>query len=386
MGLWSRSAKQLCWACVVWGSIRKRVLANLTVLVRDFELDLVEGTSSSDGYLEQALAPEDVEDDTEECPEMQANRMKRVVKECFPIRHCYTLPHPTHGAGAGAKTTALGSDGGVTSDDFRRQVGAVARVSVGWRAWCPLPTTAAACPTQPRTFLRPYLFLVFHPQSIVASAPRKQLEGIELTGGMLCSVILDIVTALNTSAAVCIPDMWSSIVTRTAEAEARKVRFFKVTSPQKLKDASDFQKLYSGNTSEACLVRFVFVGRPWRCSTANRKCSDWRPAFLWLRWTSNAACKGPVTPPPRASPVVQQTSETLLPGSWQRLVPGNRRCGSAPIAMPQVLFAPSFWLTAPRSCVVPETLLAPLMTLLGLQGMSRSSGIRPRRVLLLTVV
>ncbi len=57
----------------------------------------------------------------------------------------------------------------------------------------------------------------------MTSAPRKRIEGAELTGGMLCSVISNIVASLNGSMAVSIPDMWSSIVARIAESEARKV-------------------------------------------------------------------------------------------------------------------------------------------------------------------
>ncbi len=142
----------MCFYLPWSSSYRKRVLANLAVLVRDFELDLLEGTSASDEYLEQALAPEDLEDETEDSPEMQVNRMRRAVKECFPMRRCYTLPHPTNGAGAGAKTTALGSASGATSADFRRQVAAVVDVSCirsgGWHfhrslsAWRPPPLSS----------------------------------------------------------------------------------------------------------------------------------------------------------------------------------------------------------------------------------------------------
>ncbi len=100
------------------------MLAQLTVLVRDFELGFPEGISSADDYLEGALALAAPDGDEGELDTIMAeNKMKKAVLECFPVRRCFTLPHP----GSGLKS--LGTARGVVSAEFRDEVSAVVEVS-----------------------------------------------------------------------------------------------------------------------------------------------------------------------------------------------------------------------------------------------------------------
>jgi hypothetical protein len=111
--------------------VRNGVLPELVVLVRDFELGLPEGIRNPTEYLDSTLVLEAVDDDDDDAKEkMAANKIKKSVMECFPKHHCFTLPHPLHGAGAGASIHHLGTEHGKVSADFRRQVASVVEVSV----------------------------------------------------------------------------------------------------------------------------------------------------------------------------------------------------------------------------------------------------------------
>ena len=120
---------------------RKHVLAELVVLVRDFEL---RSTVPSSEYLETMLANEDRvahdealeldDSDAEEAAasgnvdEAEEEGKKMAVKECFPVRHCYTLPHPQRGLVGDPSLESLGTASAVVSTKFKREMSAVVQV------------------------------------------------------------------------------------------------------------------------------------------------------------------------------------------------------------------------------------------------------------------
>jgi hypothetical protein len=110
------------------------VLPRLSVLVRDFELDYPAGITSADEYLEHLLRREECVDPRFplSTSTIGDNEMRSKILACFPLRNCYTLPHPAHGEGVKGRVSELGTAGGRPSIDFERAIRDVREV----RGWC----------------------------------------------------------------------------------------------------------------------------------------------------------------------------------------------------------------------------------------------------------
>ncbi len=109
-----------------WWRHRDGFLPNLAVLVRDFELDLAEGSTAND-YLEELLAPVESGVDAS-LVAAECNEWRSGINACFSNRTCLTLPHPMVGSGAVGKASQLGSVHCKPSAEFLEEVAAVVSV------------------------------------------------------------------------------------------------------------------------------------------------------------------------------------------------------------------------------------------------------------------